>query len=74
MSQVLLQESVLLHKKAMLLDLFATRFPTEESCMNYFRSVREHVGVTCAHCKGKRHKWVAYRKCFQCLDVATGLP
>ena len=64
MRQMLPQELVLLQKKAMLLDQFAARFPTEESCTDYFRSVRERVGVTCAHCKGKRHKWVAYRKCF----------
>ena len=68
MSQELPQEPVLLHKKTMLLDQFAARFPTEESCTDYFLSVRERVGVTCAHCKGKRHKWVAYRRCFQCLD------
>ena len=74
MRQVLPQEPLLLHKKSMLLDQFAARFPTEESCMDYFRSVRERVGVTCAHCKGKRHKWVAYRRCFQCLDCGHWTP
>lgn len=66
--------SVFLHKKAMLLDQFATRFPTEESCTDFFRSVREHIGVTCSHCKGKSHKWIANRKCFQCTDCGHRTP
>ncbi len=74
MQQISHQKPVPLCKKAMLLDQFATRFPTEDACIDYFRSVRECVGVTCAHCRSKRHKWVSYRKCFQCLDCGHWTP
>ena len=59
MQQISHQKPVPLCKKAMLLDQFATRFPTEDACIDYFKSVRECVGVTCAHCRSKRHKWVS---------------
>ena len=49
------QEAFRASASIIILDQFAARFPTEESCTDYFRSVRERVGVTCAHCKGKRH-------------------
>ena len=58
----------------MRLDQFEQRFPNEESCIGYFRSVRESVGIKCGHCGGARHKWVAYRKCFQCLDCGHRTP
>lgn len=52
-------------EKEMLLNQFDSRFPTEESCEAYFRSVREEVGVTCRSCQSKEHKWIAGRKVFR---------
>ena len=61
-------------EKAMLLNQFDSRFPTEESCEAYFRSVREEVGVTCRSCQSKEHKWIAGRKCFECLKCGHRTP
>ena len=60
--------------KKMLLNQFDSRFPTEESCEAYFKSVREAVGVTCRRCQSKEHKWVAGRKCFECLKCGQRTP
>lgn len=61
-------------EKEMLLNQFDSRFPTEESCEAYFRSVREEVGVTCRSCQSKEHKWIAGRKCFECLKCGHRTP
>ena len=61
-------------EKAMLLNQFDSRFPTEESCEAYFRSGRDEVGVTCRSCQSKEHKWIAGRKCFECLKCGHRTP
>ena len=58
----------------MLLNQFDSRFPTEESCETYFKSVREAAGVTCKHCQSDKYKWIAARKCFQCQRCGHRTP
>ena len=50
----------------MLLKDFFQIFPEEESCIDYFRQIREDVGITCPKCGYTEHKWLDGRKAFQC--------
>lgn len=50
----------------MLLKDFFSRFPDEESCISYFKEIRQTVGVTCPKCGGKVHTWLNGRGEFQC--------
>lgn len=58
----------------MLLNRFDQRFPDEGTCMEYFKSVREEVGVTCKSCGGMNHKWIASRNSFQCEKCGNRIP
>ena len=42
---------------ALLKDFFQI-FPDEESCIDYFRQIREDVGITCPKCGYTEHKWL----------------
>lgn len=46
----------------MLLSQFEGRFPTEESCVSYFRDIRIIQGVSCPNCGVKTDKWLQGRK------------
>ena len=50
----------------MLLKDFFSRFPDEESCVSYFKEIRQSVGVTCSKCGGTVHTWLNGRGEFQC--------
>ena len=50
----------------MLLKDFFSRFPNEESCISYFKEIRQTVGITCSKCGGKDHTWLNGRGEFQC--------
>ena len=50
----------------MLLKDFFSRFPDEESCVSYFKEIRQSVGVTCPKCGGTVHTWLNGRGEFQC--------
>ena len=50
----------------MLLKDFFSRFPDEESCVSYFKEIRQSVGVTCPKCGGTVHTWLNCRGEFQC--------
>ena len=50
----------------MLLKDFFSRFPNEESCVSYFKEMRQTIGVTCPKCGGKDHTWLNGRGEFQC--------
>lgn len=50
----------------MLLKDFFTRFPDEESCVSYFREIRQTVGITCPKCCGSEYTWLNGRREFQC--------
>lgn len=50
----------------MLLKDFFSRFPDEESCVSYFKEIRQTVGITCPKCGGTVHSWLEGRGVFQC--------
>ena len=47
----------------MLLKDFFQIFPDEESCIDYFRQIREEVGITCPKC--------GYTEHILCGDIRT---
>lgn len=47
---------------------FMDVFPTEDSCREHFKSQREHEGVTCKKCGGKRHYWLKAKQQWQCSE------
>jgi len=51
---------------SMLLNRFHIRFPDEESCVTYFRKIREDIGFACPKCQSTEHKWMVGRAAFQC--------
>lgn len=53
-------------KSQMLLKDFFIRFPNEESCIKYFKEIRQSVGITCPKCGGVDHAWLNGRGEFQC--------
>lgn len=58
----------------MLLHQFHSRFPTEEACIEYFKTVHMQQGVPCPECKGITHKWLSGRKVFQCTKCGCLIP
>lgn len=52
--------------KIMLLKDFFYRFRTEADCVEYFKTMRQSVGIVCPKCGCKEHKWIDSRKVFQC--------
>ena len=58
----------------MLLKDFFQIFPDEESCIDYFRQIREEVGITCPKCGYTEHKWLDGRKAFQCKTCGYRTP
>ena len=58
----------------MLLNQFDKRFPDEEACKTYFKSVRQSVGVICSACGCKEHKWLLSRQSFQCESCGHRTP
>jgi hypothetical protein len=55
----------------MTLNEFNEIFPTNESCLADFRQRREILGITCAKCNGKNHKWLANRLKWECSDCKS---
>ena len=58
----------------MLLSQFEGRFPTEESCVSYFKDIRISQGVSCPNCGDKTDKWLQGRKAFLCMKCGCGIP
>ena len=58
----------------MLLKDFFSRFPDEESCVSYFKEIRQTVGVTCPKCGGDVHTWLNGRGEFQCKNCGCRIP
>ncbi|MEY8612887.1 IS1595 family transposase [Parabacteroides segnis] len=58
----------------MILSQFEGRFPTEESCVSYFRDIRLRQGVICPKCGGNTCKWLHGRKAFQCTGCGYSIP
>lgn len=47
---------------------FMEVFPTEDSCRKHFKAQREHEGVSCKKCGGKRHYWLKAKQQWQCSE------
>jgi len=45
---------------------FAEDYPTEESCREHFRGVREKKGIICEHCQSTKHYWLKAKWMWQC--------
>lgn len=45
---------------------FSERFPTEQDCITYLKTVREKLGVICSKCKNTDHYWKKDKQSFQC--------
>lgn len=58
----------------MLLNQFHSRFPTEEACIDYFKSVRIQQGVVCPCCNDVTDKWLEGRNAFQCKKCGCSIP
>ena len=44
---------------------FVEKFKDELTCKAYLRDIRLKEGVTCKHCGGKKHYWLAAKWQFQ---------
>lgn len=66
--------SYLCQKDYMLLNQFDKRFPTEESCINYFLQIRIREGVACPRCKTTTHIWMESKHGFQCPKCGCRIP
>lgn len=58
----------------MLLFQFEKRFPTEESCAEYFKEVRQANGVQCPNCQDITDKWMDGKRMFQCRKCGCHIP
>lgn len=58
----------------MILSQFEGRFPTEESCKDYFRDVRLRQGVICPKCGATTRKWLQGRQSIQCAACGCAIP
>lgn len=58
----------------MLLRQFDNRFPSEDSCVDYFKEIRLQYGVTCSECGEVSRKWLKGRKVFQCPKCGCNIP
>lgn len=58
----------------MILSQFEGRFPTEESCVSYFRDIRLSQGVICPKCGKETCKWSQGRQSFQCIHCGCNIP
>jgi len=50
----------------MTISKFYSLFPTEISCREYLRQMRETQGITCKKCSGEKHFWLRRKEQWQC--------
>lgn len=58
----------------MLLSQFHKRFPDEESCIAYFRSVREKNLPKCSKCGNGEYSWLPKKETFECKNCRHRIP
>ena len=58
----------------MLLSQFEYRFPTEESCVEYFREVRVKFLGKCPKCGHEEYYWLSGKKTFECKSCHHRIP
>ena len=47
---------------------FVKKFPSEASCINYFRQIKESKGIVCKKCGSTRQSWNKFHKSHDCLE------
>ncbi len=54
---------------------FPNRFPDEESCKQFLKSLREEQGLKCSRCGHEEHYWKGDKQCWECKKChrRTGL-
>lgn len=50
---------------------FISQFPDEDSCKLKYKEVRDRVGVICAKCKSKKHRWIQNKWQYQCTTCGN---
>ncbi len=58
----------------MLLSQFEHRFPTEESCVDYFKDVRLKVLGACPKCGHSDYYWLNGKRAFECKSCRHRIP
>lgn len=58
----------------MLLSQFEYRFPTEESCVDYFKDVRAKLLDKCPKCGHSEFYWLAGKQAFECKSCRHRIP
>ncbi len=59
----------------MKLTQFLKQYDTEQKCINFFKTYREHQGITCFKCQSTSLRWISTRRCWTCnsCDYRLGL-
>lgn len=58
----------------MLLSQFHKRFPDEESCISYFREIREKNFPKCPKCGHGTYPWIPKKEAFECKHCRHRIP
>ena len=60
--------------ETVLLNQFDNRFPTEDSCIDYFRIVKEPLLPRCPQCDSLLYNWVKGKQAFECKKCRHRIP
>lgn len=58
----------------MLLNQFHERFPDEESCVSYFKEIRERNLSKCPKCGNDTYNWLPKKETFECRKCRHRIP
>lgn len=58
----------------MLLNQFHQRFPDEESCVSYFKTIREQTLPACPKCECTVYTWIPKKRTFECKNCRHRIP
>ena len=58
----------------MLLSQFESRFPTEKSCVDYFKDIRLKVLGSCPKCGHSEYYWLSGKQSFECKFCRRRIP
>lgn len=52
----------------MKLTQFLKHYDTEQKCIDFFKSHREHQGISCIKCNSISLRWISTRRCWTCNE------
>ena len=52
----------------MKLTQFLKHYDTEQKCVDFFKSHREHQGISCIKCNSVSLRWISTRRCWTCNE------